>query len=199
NVNSPAGEAGRFISQSSSGTILRGFGGGSQRMVLDGLGNMTITGTLTASSISGTVSNATQLNGAPASVYARNDGGNTFAGPQTISSSFGGPMLTVVQNGSGNGMDVQAASGNAIQGSTSGAAGVVGSGIGAGGIGVMGITSGTGTAGRFQAAPSGTLITGFNGSTVFKVEGDGNVTAASFTGDGSGLTGITSASATNAT
>ncbi|MCU1311214.1 MAG: hypothetical protein JWO20_2339 [Candidatus Angelobacter sp.] len=68
-------------------------------------------------------------------------------------------------------------------------------------VGILGITnSATGTAGFFKNAADGQILSGRNSSgQIFSVSGTGAVTATSFTGSGAGLTGVTAATATNAT
>jgi hypothetical protein len=68
-------------------------------------------------------------------------------------------------------------------------------------VGILGITnSATGTAGVFKNAADGQILSGRNSSSqVFSVSGTGAVTATSFSGSGAGLTGVTAATATDAT
>lgn len=76
--------------------------------------------------------------------------------------------------------------------SAAGAAGVVGESTAASGatIGVHGIAaSPDGVAGLFENTGGGILIEGLSDVSAFAVDGTGALTAASFVGDGSGLTG----------
>jgi hypothetical protein len=83
-----------------------------------------------------------------------------------------------------------------------GSAGVVGQSIAASGdvAGVYGqVASAAGAAGAFDNTAGGDLLRGLaNGVELFTVGGDGGVVAASFTGDGSGLTGVVADTATTA-
>ena len=80
--------------------------------------------------------------------------------------------------------------------------GVFGSSTSSSGVGVYGAGSGTGvngtsissggTAGVFNNAAGGKILSGLSsGSQVFSVDGTGKVTATSFSGNGAGLTGVT--------
>jgi hypothetical protein len=146
------------------------------------------------------------------------------AGPAFSGTTAGSVGLTVVANGLGDAIGLRgeatASSGNAygVRGLAPGASGV---GVrGDGTIGLQGfaqfegiytevfgsgvtrgvravVHSGSGTSGVFWNTGGGKILSGLSGGSsteVFSVAGDGAVTATSFSGDGSGLTGIGAAS-----
>jgi hypothetical protein len=163
-VASALGTAGIFDNSNASGTVLLGRAGGSPTEVfrVDGSGNVTAAGTLTSAALSA-------------------------VSASTTGAALSGDATAVSGNTAGVSGNADSASGIGVKGEalhTSGAT-----------TGVQGkVDSALGTAGIFDNSnASGTVLLGRAGGSlteVFRVDGAGDVTATSFTGDGSGLTNL---------
>jgi hypothetical protein len=164
---------------------------------IDISGNANTANTAGSAATAATAGDASNLGGVPAANYARRDTDNTFTGFLNATSSTGD---AVVGTSTGGNAGVSGSGANGVVGTANGSVGSIGvrgdAAVVDGNIhfGVKGTAADPSSiAGVFDSTGAGTakILSGQkNGSEVFSVAANGDVTGKKFTGDGSGLTNV---------